>query len=202
MLLVCFFITQICVAAMGLKCDESNTRFPSPEGHCEIFYKCEDDDDGLVVPIQIQCNSICFGCHFSKEALDCVHPDEALCLPELSKLTCQKVTDLLAHPTNCSRYFTCEADLRPTVAECPTDLHFSRLLKTCVSKREARCSCDQYDNPDRPLLLPDPMNCTTFYKCHNGQPELVDCPTNLYFSLVRQRCEFPYDVDCRDGFRP
>ncbi|XP_037028698.1 uncharacterized protein LOC119068938 [Bradysia coprophila] len=115
-LLVCFFITQICVGAVEPECDGVNNRIPSPEGRCDIFYECIEDE-GLIVPSQVSCDTICSGCHFSTEALDCVHPDEALCLPELRKLTCTNVTDIIAHPTNCARFFTCDS-LRPTVADC------------------------------------------------------------------------------------
>lgn len=178
--------------------------FPSPEGECHFFYVCREYGDKLEAD-RIYCDEDhCCGKHYSEDRHTCLSPDEALCLPELRNLTCNNNSDLLSHPTNCSRYFECST-LRPIVRDCPDDLHFSNELKTCVATGEAGCDamyCSKFDNPMRPTLLPDPTDCAAFYKCNNGQPLPMLCPNNLYFSVERDRCEFPFYVECKNGVRP
>lgn len=209
MLVMCLLISQTCVIVMGDlgDCEFSLDPFPSPDGHCHMFYECvHDEEEDIIERNPVFCDDInCCGKHFSNLTLTCVHPDEALCADELRVLFCTNVGELLSHPTNCSRYFICNENLRPTVQICDDGLHFSRDQLKCIPKRDARCeprTCDEYDNPDRPTLLPDPTNCRTFFKCHNGQPLPVSCPPNLYFSVERDRCEFPFTVNCTNGVRP
>lgn len=182
---------------------EKDGPFPSP-GDCASFREC-NVYNGEVETNKVYCDARnCCGNHFSEEKMFCVHPDLALCAPELRDLTCSNETQLLSHPTNCSRYFEC-SDMRPSVEECPDDLHFSSVLNKCVEPEEAQCDpmyCSKFDNPRRPKLLADPANCAAFYKCHNGQPVPMHCPTNLYFSVERDRCEFRFDVECKNGVRP
>lgn len=199
-------MTQLCCVSLQppLICkDEHTDPVPDPDGECHVYYKCVPygDDDGLESD-RMYCDE---GKHYSEYEMTCLPPDEALCLPELRNLTCDNKTDLLSHPTNCSRYFECNT-LRPNVRDCPYDMHFSRVLRSCVNKREAGCDgavyCSDYDNPMRPTLLPDSTNCVAFYKCHHGKPMPMLCPNNLYFSVERDRCEFPFYVDCKNGVRP
>lgn len=188
-------------------CDQHKQydRLPDPDGACDLFYECVYNRDNILEPDPVYCNKeYCCGNHYSKDDMACVHPDKALCLPELRNLTCDRDNQLLSHPTNCSRYFKCSSTLRPTVIECPYDLHFSSELGNCVAKEVAQCGlfCSPYDNPMRPTLLPDPTNCAAFYKCHNGQPLPMLCPSYLHFSVDKKRCEFPFDVKCENGVRP
>lgn len=203
MLLVCIAIIQLCVFTMQELCADSHDPFPG--GKCEEFRECVYNEDGGIWQAShpIRCDDRkCCGTHFSTKTLSCVHPDEALCLPNLRELTCANVSDRLSHPTNCSRYFECHT-MRPNVTDCPDNMHFSSRLKMCVSIREAQCErCDKFSDPMRPTLLPDPKNCAAFFKCHNGQLLPMNCPHNLYFSIERDRCEFPFTVNCTDGVRP
>lgn len=190
------------------KCeDESDGPLPDPHGDCNKYYVCELQDDGKVE----ERNEFCApDYHFSEYDLTCLPPDEALCSEEFRNLTCARENQRLSHPTNCSRYYKCSSTLRPIIQFCTGDLHFSSDLGDCVAKEVARCdgyyddslSCGLYDNPMRPTLLPDPTNCAAFYKCHNGRPIPMFCPNYLHFSVVKKRCEFPFDVECRNGVRP
>ncbi len=198
-------ITQLCFVTTSPQClpNGPDGPFPSPY-NCSFFIRCEKYGD-LIEDTPINCDvDNCCGNHFSEDLRKCVHPDKALCLPVLRNLTCVSFNERLSHPTNCSRFFVCDDALRPIVDDCPVDQHFSSELKECVSKRDANCDpmyCDEMDNPDRPTLLPDPSNCAAFFKCHNGRPMPMLCPSNLYFSVESKRCEFPFYVNCKAGVR-
>lgn len=200
--------TQLDVVTMlRVDCEfvNSSLPFPHPDGDCTLYYVClRLDGNNYPDPVQHECPE---GKHFSKRLLGCYHPDVALCSSDFSNLTCNSEGIRLAHPNNCSRFFVCDNDRTPIVNICPYDLHFSSERGECVPKSDAKCdplyrNCNEFDDPMRPTLLVDPANCAAFYKCHNGQPMPLLCPTNLYFSVERSRCEYPYYVDCKDGVRP
>ncbi|KAJ6640331.1 hypothetical protein Bhyg_13081 [Pseudolycoriella hygida] len=179
------------VTLQSTSCEnDQHDPFPSPFGECHFYYICVPYGDKMEAN-RVYCDiQQCCGNHYSEDKMTCLPPDEALCLPILRNLTCDNVNQLLSHPTNCSRFFECSS-LRPAVRECPDNQHFNSTLRTCVAREVAGCEkrpfCSKFDDPMRPTLLPDPTNCAAFYKCHNGQAMLMQCPNNLYFSVEKCR---------------
>lgn len=45
-------------------------------------------------------------------------------------------------------------------------------------------------------FYPSLNDCTSYYVCTNGQPELVKCPTGLHYSVKYEVCEDPCDAKC------
>jgi len=49
--------------------------------------------------------------------------------------------------------------------------------------------------------FPD-VNCSLFYHCANGYPELESCPDGLYWNIQLNTCDFPMNVpECVGGTR-
>ncbi|KAH6929709.1 hypothetical protein HPB50_005158 [Hyalomma asiaticum] len=45
-------------------------------------------------------------------------------------------------------------------------------------------------------LLPNVYNCSTFYLCSQGVPELIECPRALQFNRKLNVCDFPWRAAC------
>ncbi|XP_049524774.1 peritrophin-1 [Dermacentor silvarum] len=45
-------------------------------------------------------------------------------------------------------------------------------------------------------LLPNVYNCSTFYLCSQGVPELIECPHALHFNRKLNVCDFPWRAAC------
>ena len=49
------------------------------------------------------------------------------------------------------------------------------------------------------VLLPDPTDCSKFYKCHQGSLHSLECPASpvqLLWDVNLARCDWPQAVDC------
>ncbi len=49
---------------------------------------------------------------------------------------------------------------------------------------------------DYTILLPNPLDCSTFYSCSGGVPILMFCPPGLLFNDKLDVCDWPQNVDC------
>lgn len=45
--------------------------------------------------------------------------------------------------------------------------------------------------PDPPVQLPDPSDCSKFFKCENGLAVPFDCPEGQHWSVADDRCDWP-----------
>merc|ERR1712215_207860 len=68
-----------------------------------------------------------------------------------------------------------------------------------------RCFCQVFSSflpcPDG-TLLPDPEDCSKFYKCHAGSLHSQECPGSphtLLWSVEHAMCDWPEAVDCVKG---
>ncbi|KAK2707135.1 hypothetical protein QYM36_014976 [Artemia franciscana] len=55
--------------------------------------------------------------------------------------------------------------------------------------------CPEVDG-DYALHIPHESDCTMFYKCDRGTPELKVCPHNLWFNAALQVCDWPAQSGC------
>ncbi|KAK4878723.1 hypothetical protein RN001_011229 [Aquatica leii] len=53
--------------------------------------------------------------------------------------------------------------------------------------------------PDVVGLLPHPSDCSKFLNCASGQTFIQDCGPGTYFNPDSKVCDFPYNVDCKNG---
>ncbi|KAH6929708.1 hypothetical protein HPB50_005157 [Hyalomma asiaticum] len=47
-------------------------------------------------------------------------------------------------------------------------------------------------------LLPNFYNCSTFYLCSQGVPELIECPPALHFNRKLNVCDYPWRAACSE----
>lgn len=73
----------------------------------------------------------------------------------------------------------------------------------------ATAQCPAVDPIDRTIHLPHERDCTKFYKCHFGVPELHDCPImnritgeRLHFNRREEVCDWPNLAGCSGGPGP
>uniref|UniRef100_C9W1L9 Mucin-like protein n=1 Tax=Rhipicephalus sanguineus TaxID=34632 RepID=C9W1L9_RHISA len=52
------------------------------------------------------------------------------------------------------------------------------------------------DKGDNVTLLPNVYNCSTFYLCAQGVPELFECPSGLQFNHELNVCDYPWRAAC------
>uniref|UniRef100_A0A224Y5A1 Chitin-binding protein n=1 Tax=Rhipicephalus zambeziensis TaxID=60191 RepID=A0A224Y5A1_9ACAR len=52
------------------------------------------------------------------------------------------------------------------------------------------------DKGDNATLLPNVYDCSTFYICSQGVPELIECPGDLQFSRKLNVCDYPWRAAC------
>uniref|UniRef100_A0A6G5A5M6 Putative mucin-like protein n=1 Tax=Rhipicephalus microplus TaxID=6941 RepID=A0A6G5A5M6_RHIMP len=45
-------------------------------------------------------------------------------------------------------------------------------------------------------VLPNVYNCSTFYLCSQGVPELIECPSALQFNRKLNVCDYPWRAAC------
>lgn len=58
------------------------------------------------------------------------------------------------------------------------------------------------DKGDNATLWPNKYNCSTFYLCSQGVPELLECPAGLHYNEVLRVCDFPYRAKCKEEQLP
>lgn len=54
------------------------------------------------------------------------------------------------------------------------------------------------DKGDNATLRPNVYNCSTFYLCSQGVPELLECPQGLHYNAELRVCDFPYRAKCAE----
>ncbi|XP_031786450.1 uncharacterized protein LOC100680479 [Nasonia vitripennis] len=109
---------------------------------------------------------------------------------------------LLPNPKNCTTYFRCREGL-PITTLCPEGMHFDPRNLICAYPDEAGCEVTTTTAkpvtcpPDnKPIKLPNPYDCSTYYSCIKGVPNLTSCPNGLHFNPVELECDFPEDAGC------
>ncbi|PSN38749.1 hypothetical protein C0J52_16956 [Blattella germanica] len=59
--------------------------------------------------------------------------------------------------------------------------------------------CPSTDPMSYTVMFPNPANCSLFYMCSNGVPYSMSCPAGLHFNPALNVCDWPYNVNCREG---
>ncbi|KAI8036617.1 peritrophin-48 [Drosophila gunungcola] len=142
-----------------------------PDGnHCQRFYVCTGDED---LPFQE------FSCpaeyHFSKKLRICV---PGVC--SNATLACGITNSVERIASDCLRYRHCLEGGAYTVAKCSAGNYFDPGRKACLPvaiTAAHQCSCVLPDN----ATLANPSDCETYFRCHSGHAELVQCPSGDYF---------------------
>uniref|UniRef100_A0A182SD86 Chitin-binding type-2 domain-containing protein n=1 Tax=Anopheles maculatus TaxID=74869 RepID=A0A182SD86_9DIPT len=156
-----------------------------------------DDDDGqdgsIVLPDEI-CEPGCF------LDLRCAVGCDPIVPPKL-----------LAHPSRCDAYFTCNTHGYACATECPIGMWFSSTFQRCVTPELAQCTptipplCDEpscLPNPDCPVpdtdpptKLPHPDRDDWYYICRDGTACQMSCPPGLVWFPIIRECDVPGEID-------
>uniref|UniRef100_A0A6P4DZ52 Peritrophin-48 isoform X1 n=1 Tax=Drosophila rhopaloa TaxID=1041015 RepID=A0A6P4DZ52_DRORH len=138
--------------------------------HCQRFYVCTGDEK---LPFQE------FSCpaeyHFSKKLRTCV---PGSCSD--ASLFCGTRNSVERISSDCSLYRHCLEGGAYYVAKCSAGNYFDPGRKACLPvaiTAAHQCSCVLPEN----ATLSNSNDCETYFRCHSGQAELVQCPAGNYF---------------------
>lgn len=56
--------------------------------------------------------------------------------------------------------------------------------------------CPTEDDPMKPTLLANPMDCKRFFKCFAGKAFDIACPVNQEYSVINKRCDYKVFAQC------
>ena len=121
---------------------------------------------------------------------------------------------LFPKPENCSEFYQC-ADGVAFTHHCPPDLYYCEEKETCTWIWDPECTfnCTMTKInpvpaaakfvPDCPpptfpniTFVPNPDNCSTYFKCDNGIAVEMECPVGLYFCNQLDLCTWVWDPEC------
>lgn len=117
----------------------------------------------------------------------------------------------LADPENCSKYYICAKGYAVSKA-CGGNLLWNDAMKYCDQPGNVDCGetatgkpqpthkpeengCPAVDGPVD-VLLPNPADCSTFFKCFRGKPVLHKCQPGLLWNDKMKYCDYPENVEC------
>lgn len=146
--------------------------------------------------------------------------------PRQAQAVCKALNSegvLVAHD-NCRHFYKCVQGF-PVELSCPGILLYNSDKGYCDWPNNVNCG-DRYvdereddinasvsdpprhDNPnDAPSIcaalgsdgiLVAHEKCNQFYKCHEGLPVALKCPSNLMYNSEKQYCDWPANVECGD----
>uniref|UniRef100_A0A182M3K3 Chitin-binding type-2 domain-containing protein n=1 Tax=Anopheles culicifacies TaxID=139723 RepID=A0A182M3K3_9DIPT len=97
--------------------------------------------------------------------------------------------DVLAYPTDCTRYLRCD-DGQATTVDCPRGEVFEQDVGECVVGNTATClSIDSVcENEIDGTVLAHPNECDLFITCQNGTANAHHCPAGEILNVHAQFC--------------
>lgn len=131
---------------------------------------------------------------------------------------CTFYSDPTAHPTNCSKFFSCGSG-KIVEMECPAGLHFNAKKKVCDWPASAGCEnsvtqppqdnpslelpavpstgepCQPSHDRNNPRIAAHTESCGKFLLC-TGVWVPMNCPAGLWFSFESGKCEHPENAKC------
>lgn len=142
---------------------------------CGSFFECVEGKW-----VKIECGQ---GLEWNEQAKVCDWPASANC-----KETSDAPTDA---PT------TIPPTEGPTAAptEAPTDAPTEAPTGT---PGPSECNCPAEDDPQHDVLCSNPNDCSSFYKCFEGHPSLIQCPPGQEWANSLERCDWPEIANCHE----
>ncbi|ETN61749.1 hypothetical protein AND_006584 [Anopheles darlingi] len=99
---------------------------------------------------------------------------------------------------SCTKYILC-IEGRQTQLECPAELQFDPAIGQCNVASIVNClelNCPATDDPNNPVILPNPNNCREYFVCVRGEPQSLMCPVNTFFNPDKRACDLEANVPC------
>ena len=125
-------------------------------------------------------------------------------------------TILLAHETDCTKYYSCTGGIKTEMQCSPIDaeghkLYFNVEKQTCDWPANVKCEMPEsivfimdpkLDSMNLTVHLAHESDCTKFYKYLGGRKILMECPKDddgkkLYFNPSLQVCDWHWNVECK-----
>lgn len=155
---------------------------------CDAFYTClRGEAFPGVCPI---------GFVFNEELQLCDHPWNVKCLicPESDSF------EATFEPIDgeCTYYSVCVQGIGE-LRECAQGLQFDPVEKTCDLAENVNCEiplCPNNVNPNVPISVPNPSDCSRYYICFMGEASERECAPTLLFNPETRLCDLEENVEC------
>nr|XP_050863124.1 uncharacterized protein LOC127069747 isoform X2 [Vespula vulgaris] len=172
---------------------QSSTGIPTSSSPGNIPDHCPSDDNGNVVHLPHETNcSLFYKCHEGQKVV-------LQCPPHLHFNPVLQVCDL-PEQANCKSKPGDNGDenqeLPVTRGSTSAPPQSSTGIPTSSTPGNIPDHCPSDDNGNV-VHLPHETNCSLFYKCHEGQKVVLQCPPHLHFNPVLQVCDLPEQANCK-----
>ncbi|GFU13731.1 chondroitin proteoglycan 2 [Nephila pilipes] len=177
--------------------------FPDPE-NCFRFYHCSQWK-----PHHKWCPS---GLHFNPGLQVCDWPYRAGCGGSFEIITpdpnqgkddpsfnetCDCECCFYPDKKDCSKYMLCLGGVLHK-GQCAEGLLFDSVGNNCDLEDRVKCpSTTICASPSG--IYPHPSNCSLFYRCNDGRPNLEKCLDNKHFSTASKKCTEPCEAKCEQN---
>lgn len=128
---------------------------------------------------------------------------------------------LLPDPTDCTHYYQCVGET-PILEACQPGLEWDNKNHRCDWPEVAQCTETESKPPTTPtvptthptgsttpkptkcpedqgeeeILIKNPEDCHSFFKCYKGKPILIKCPPGQEWADELNRCDWPEVAHC------
>lgn len=177
-----------------LACDVGSFK-GNPED-CNSYYECIGNDWQLM-----HCAE---GLEWNQEANVCDYPENAHCqeTTETTTENTETTTDTTPSSTTDSTTTTDTTPSSTTDSTTITDTtatttdSTSTVCSSSTTVATIDCKCPPKDDPEHDVLCKNPVDCSTFYKCFEGEPRLIKCPPEQEWAEEYHRCDWPEVANC------
>ncbi|KAG4069822.1 hypothetical protein HA402_006837 [Bradysia odoriphaga] len=139
------------------------------------------------------------------------HPSGQTCSHNID-VDCQKCSPYgiqnIPHPDDCSMYYRCTNGIRTTM-KCSNQLLFDRHFGDCNLAQRVICEpkntiCEPFRHLDwlGTIKIGNPLDCSSFYYCINGNAIESICPSGLSYNPYTATCEDKDTVKYCQGLGP
>uniref|UniRef100_A0A182PYS3 Chitin-binding type-2 domain-containing protein n=1 Tax=Anopheles epiroticus TaxID=199890 RepID=A0A182PYS3_9DIPT len=174
--------------------------------------RCANRPDGVFINDFTACDAFftCFrgdafpgtcpmGFVFNEDAQLCDFPWNVKCLICPESETLEPTFEPIEG--ECTYYALCIQGIG-ALRECAPGLQFDQAAKICDLEENVNCEtpiCPASINPNEPVSVPHPTDCTKYYICFRGTEDERQCAPTLLFNPDTRVCDLEENVVCESG---
>jgi len=155
---------------------------------CSDFYLCSHGS-----PYKLTCPS---GLYFNPAIKRCDYPENVNCTDVTTPAPTVVPTQTTPSPVQSTTVPSNSSDFNNTLLA----LFQSQVLDDNEDMEEEILEAMKDFCPAHagryPVFFPNPSNCSSYFMCDHGEPQLRLCPDYLFFNNRTWTCDFPWKVDC------